>query len=245
MSYADPLRIALWSGPRNLSTAMMRSFGARSDTICMDEPFYAAYLALTGLDHPMRDEILKAHENDPAAVIKTIAHDPALAPIFYQKHMCHHMVDGIERDWMKHHSHAFLIRRPERVLASYAKKSQNISLDAIGFKQQYQIFEYVTTQLGQKPIVVDSDDILASPPKMLLDLCTALGIPYQSEMLCWKNGIHAEDGIWASHWYGAITQSTGFGKPTTDVPDLDQKFSAIAGAALPYYEALAAHKISL
>lgn len=243
MIYANPRRIALWSGPRNLSTAMMRSFGARTDTICADEPFYAAYLAITGFDHPMRNEILDAHENDPAAVIQSIAHTPCSAPIYYQKHMCHHMVDGIDRDWMRHISHAFLIRRPERVLASYAKKTQSVSLDVIGFAQQHQIFKYITEELGQKAIVIDSEDILANPSQMLQSLCTALDIPYQEQMLSWDSGIHEKDGIWAAHWYGAVIGSTGFGQAPEMLPSLPDEYAAIADAAMPYYEALATRKL--
>lgn len=243
MKYNNPRRIALWSGPRNLSTAMMRSFGARTDTMCADEPFYAAYLAITGLKHPMRNEILAAHENDPNMVIDMIAHAPADKPLFYQKHMCHHMVDSIDRDWMQHHIHAFLIRRPELVLASYAKKTESVSLDAIAFVQQYELFRHVTETLGQSAIVIDSDDILANPPKMLQSLCTALDIPYQREMLSWDSGIHAEDGIWASHWYGAVIGSTGFRQAPEMLPSLPDEYAAIADAAMPYYEALATRKL--
>lgn len=239
-----PIRIALWSGPRNLSTAMMRSFGARSDTVCIDEPFYAAYLAKTGLNHPMREAILAAHENDADTVIQNIAYAPSPAPIYYQKHMCHHMVDGIDRGWMAHVRHAFLIRHPMRVLASYAKKTEEVSLDAIGFQQQCAIFEHVTQNLGQKAIVIDSDDILANPGAMLQSLCAALGMEYQEAMLSWQSGIHSEDGIWASHWYGAVIGSTGFGKPTSDVPTLPPEYAAIAAEAMPLYEAMATHKIA-
>jgi hypothetical protein len=237
--YANPVRIALWSGPRNLSTAMMRSFGARRDTICADEPFYAPYLAITGLNHPMRDAILQAHENDPKKVAHSMAYTPAPAPIFYQKHMCHHMVPEIDRDWMGQMRNAFLIRHPAKVLASYANKMEDVSLEAIGFVQQAQLFDHVTNNLGQPAIVVDSDDILRDPPAMLAALCDALGIEYTNEMLSWQEGYQPQDGIWASHWYNAVIASTGFASPKKGAdltpPDLPKDYANIAEQALPLY----------
>lgn len=241
--FPDPVRIALWSGPRNLSTAMMRSFGARSDTICADEPFYAAYLAISGANHPMRSEILAHHENDPEKIAHAMAHAPAAAPIFYQKHMCHHMLPGIDRDWMAKMRNAFLIRHPAKVLASYAKKIENVSLEAIGFPQQAALFDYVTGALGQPPIVIDSDDILRNPAGMLAALCDALGIDYTDAMLRWQAGYHAEDGIWARHWYNAVIGSTGFAAPpkaqTAGPALLPDNYAHIAAEALPIY-----HKLS-
>ncbi|MEO1044037.1 MAG: HAD family hydrolase [Pseudomonadota bacterium] len=236
--YEKPLRIALWSGPRNLSTAMMRSFAARDDTICVDEPFYAPYLALTGLDHPMRDAILREHESDPGKVIHRLAHAPATRPIFYQKQMTHHMVDDIDRGWMGEVHHAFLIRHPARVMASYARKMETASLEAIGFPQQYELFHHVTGELGQPAIVIDSDDILHNPASMLQKLCTALEIDYQPTMLNWSSGVQPEDGIWASHWYDSIIQTTGFGAPPGDLPQLEGDYATIAEAALASYAPL-------
>ncbi len=242
--FDNPLRIALWSGPRNLSTAMMRSFSSRDDSICVDEPFYAAYLALTGLVHPMRDEILQAHENDPQRIIETIAYKPAKAPLYYQKHMCHHMIDDIDRGWMSEMRHAFLIRHPERVLASYAKKTQSVNLEAIGFQQQCEIFQHVTNDLGQAAIVIDSDDILQNPADMLLKLCSFLDIEYQDAMLTWPSGYHPEDGIWAKHWYKAVIESEGFGEPAGDLPKLPSEYAAIAEQAMPFYDIMTQHKIT-
>ncbi|MEM1133778.1 MAG: HAD family hydrolase [Pseudomonadota bacterium] len=234
----NPRRIALWSGPRNLSTAMMRSFATRNDTICIDEPFYAPYLALTGLNHPMRNEILATHEADPTKVIDQLAYQPAARPIFYQKQMTHHMVDSISRDWMGEVRHAFLIRHPARVMASYAGKMETASLDAIGFPQQHSLFQLVTEKLGQPAIIIDSDDILRDPASMLPKLCAALEIAYQPAMLHWTKGIQPEDGIWALHWYDAIIETTGFGSAPGKLPELSGDYAAIAEAAMEYYTPL-------
>lgn len=238
------VRIAMWSGPRNLSTAMMRSFGARGDTQCVDEPFYAAYLALTGVNHPMRDEILSAHPTDPDAIARELSEGPLTAAVSYQKHMTHHMVAGLPRSWMTLVRNAFLIRHPARVLASYARKMEAVSLTAIGFAQQVELFDFVVGELGQAPIVVDSDDILRDAPGVLRELCARLEISYEPAMLSWAPGPRPEDGAWAPHWYDAVWRSTGFGKPPGPLPALAGEFAPILEAALPLYERLAAFKLA-
>jgi len=236
-------RIAMWSGPRNLSTAMMRSFGARADTVCVDEPFYAAYLEMTGLNHPMRKEILARHQTDPLRVINEIVSASPPAPIVYQKQMTHHMVDGIPRQWMHQVSNVFLIRHPARVLASYAKKMEDVSLDAIGFAQQMELFTFVRNEIGQMPIVVDSDDILTNPKRVLSSLCRQLGIGFDDAMLSWAQGERAEDGAWAPHWYDAVFKSTGFGPLGKANPKLPAVYGDILAEALEIYETLASFRI--
>ena len=243
MSNNAIIRIAMWSGPRNLSTAMMRSFGARGDCFCIDEPFYAAYLALTGLEHPMRAEILDKHPSDAEEVARYLADGEVPAPLFYQKHMTHHMVDGIPRGWMKSVRHAFLIRRPERVLASYAKKVEAVSLEDIGFKQQAELFARAADERGEAPVVVDSDDILADPAGVLEKLCAGLGIAFTPAMLSWAPGPKPEDGAWAPHWYDAVWKSTGFAKPNPNMPDLPVELARIAEQATPFYEQVAVCKV--
>lgn len=239
-----PVRIAMWSGPRNLSTALMRSFGARADTHCIDEPFYAAYLKLTGLDHPMRAEILAAHDADPASVARHLAQWNPPAPIFYQKHMTHHMVAGVPRDWMRDVRHAFLIRHPARVLASYARKMESVSLEAIGFPQQAELFDVAARLTGAPPVVVDSDDVLDDPPAKLSALCEHLGIAFDPAMLSWTSGPKPEDGAWAPHWYDAIWSSTGFAPPSDKaLLVLPAELARVCDEALPIYERLAARKL--
>lgn len=237
------LRIAMWSGPRNLSTAMMRSFGAREDTVCVDEPFYAAYLDITGHDHPMRAEILARHETDPLRVIDEMVVAKPTAPIFYQKQMTHHMVEGIPRHWVKNVRNVFLIRHPARVLASYAKKMKTVSLEALGFAQQLELFNLVQTTTGEIPIVIDSDDILRAPRTALRSLCKQLDIVFDEAMLSWAPGRRAEDGAWAPHWYDAVFKSTGFGKANEEIPDLPASNEKILDEALEIYQALARFRI--
>lgn len=239
-----PVRIAMWSGPRNLSTALMRSFGARADAHCIDEPFYAAYLKLTGLDHPMRAEILAAHENDPDAVAHHLSQWPPPKPIFYQKHMTHHMVAGVPRDWMANVRNTFLIRHPARVLASYARKMEAVSLEAIGFPQQAELFDQASDLTGDAPIVIDSDDVLRDPARVLNALCAGVGIAYEPAMLSWAPGPKPEDGAWAPHWYDAIWSSTGFAAPEDKpLPNLPTDLARVCEQAMPIYERLAKFKL--
>ena len=242
---SEPVRIAMWSGPRNLSTTMMRSFGARADTACVDEPFYAAYLTATGIVHPMQEEILAAQSHDGAEVARqlTTAPVPGGKPIFYQKHMTHHMAPSIPRGWMTDVTNAFLIRDPARVLASYARKMDEVSLEAIGVPQQAELFDRVCQQLGKAPPVIDSDDILNDPPGMLRALCAALDIPYTDDMLSWPAGPKPEDGVWAPHWYDAVWQSTGFGEPKMHVMGLPSELMDLAEKARESHAAIAAHRL--
>ena len=225
-------RIAMWSGPRNLSTAMMYSFAARGDCAVSDEPFYAAYLTLTGLNHPMREEILASQPTDPNVVGASLAEDRSEA-IWYQKHMTHHMIDGVPRDWMHEVSHVFLIRHPARVIASYARKRERPTLEDLGFPQQKSLFQEV---VGEGALVVDSSDIRSSPNEMLETMCNELHIPFTERMLRWSTGGHKEDGVWAAHWYDAVHRSTGFDGAEGSVPDLPHEYAALLEAALPIYE---------
>lgn len=237
------MRIAMWSGPRNLSTAMMYAFAARGDCAVVDEPFYAAYLAATGLDHPMRDEILAAQPTDPAEVVARITgSNPGELPHFYQKHMAHHMVAGIPRDWMAGMVNVFLIRHPVRVVASYAKKREAPVLADLGFLQQAELFDHVKA-LGQRPVVIDSHDIRADPARSLKALCAAIGLEWTDRMLRWPPGGRPEDGVWAAHWYGAVHKSVGFSGAEGELPVLEPEYARLAEAAMPAYEKLRAERV--
>ena len=229
------MRIAMWSGPRNLSTAMMYSFGARDDFAVMDEPFYAAYLAQTGLDHPMRAEIIEAHETEPNKV--DLACRGEGTPHLYIKHMPHHMCDGFPMGWADGCVHVHLIRHPARVISSYAAKREAPTLEDIGFVQQQRIHD----QLGG--VVIDSTDIRADPETMLRKLCQAIDLEFDPAMLQWPAGPRKEDGIWANHWYGAVHRSTGFAGAEGEMPSLEPDMQRLMEAALPYYESMAAQKI--
>lgn len=237
--------IAMWSGPRNLSTAMMRSFGRRADCTAVDEPFYAAYLKATGLNHPMRDEILSDGETDPLVVAEQCLNFPPEGKIAYQKHMTHHMIEAFPTDWIAQVTNVFLLRDPARVLASYANKTDQVTAEDIGFHKQYELMQKVQELNGQTPIVIDSNDIRANPKEALTALCAAIGIPFSDKMLNWKKGQHEEDGVWGRHWYDAIWNSTGFaGADTRPMPELDGKLAQIEAEVRPLYEAMSKYKIA-
>ena len=243
----EPIRIAMWSGPRNISTAMMRSFGNRSDTAVIDEPFYAAYLAGTGIQHPLREESLAAQPTDWRKVVKTILGPvPDGKPIFYQKHMTHHMLPEFGRDWIAQCRNAFLIRAPEDVLASYTEKRSEVTLEDIGFVQQREIFEHEAEHLGEAPPVIDAADVLRDPKRTLSALCRALDIPFADQMLHWPPGRRATDGAWAPAWYDSVERSTGFVPPRPPVPfdSLRDDLKPIALAARPHYERLHRFRLS-
>jgi len=242
----DPVRIAMWSGPRNISTAMMRSFENRPDTAVSDEPFYAAFLKATGIDHPMRDESMASQPTAPRAVVKQILGSvPGGRPIWYQKHMTHHMVEGFPRDWIAGMRNAFLIRAPEDVLLSYTQKRENVTLDDIGFVSQRELFERESDRLGRPPPVLHADDVLEDPRGTLSALCTALGIPFSEKMLAWPAGRRATDGAWAPVWYASVERSTGFAAPRKPATrdQLPARLQAIADAARPHYQRLAAFRL--
>lgn len=233
----------MWSGPRNLSTAMMYSFAARGDCAVADEPFYAAYLAATGLDHPMRAEILASQPTDPAPVAAFCEGPfPQQQRHFYMKHMTHHMIAGFPLDWAKSCLNVFLIRHPARVIASYAQKRQGATLEDLGFERQAELYDEIAGW-GASPLVIDSTDIRAAPEQMLRKLCAAMGLDFTPSMLHWPPGGHASDGTWAAHWYGAVHRSSGFDAAEGPLPQLTGDFAALADAAQPYYERLAEHKL--
>ena len=244
--HQPPIRIAMWSGPRNISTAMMRSFGARADTAVVDEPFYAAYLVQTGLVHPMRDEVIASQPSDWRDVVAGLLGPvPGDKPVCYQKHMTHHMVPAFGRQWLAQVRNAFLVRDPAAVLASYALKRADATLADIGIVQQRELFEQEADRLGRAPPVVEGSDILAAPARVLAKLCAALAIGYDDAMLHWAPGRRDSDGVWAPAWYDAVEQSTGFERPASrNAAPLTIGLQRIADAARPHYEALARYKLA-
>ncbi|MBX2855227.1 MAG: HAD family hydrolase [Rhodobacteraceae bacterium] len=241
----------MWSGPRNLSTAMMRSFENRADCVVWDEPFYAAYLQRTGVAHPMQAEVIAAGEVDPAKVIARCVGEDADedlggARLHYQKHMTHHMLPEIDRGWIDRVANVFLVRDPLRVAASYAAKREIADLRDIGFVEQKELFDQVCNRLGAPPPVVDAGDIRTAPEAMLTKLCAAIGVAFEPVMLSWPAGPRDSDGAWAPHWYDAVNRSTEFAPPETGAPpQLPDAARRLADLARPYYEAMRRHAITV
>ncbi len=236
----------MWSGPRNLSTAMMRSFAQRADCQVWDEPFYAAYLVKTGLDHPMRNEIIADGIVEPGSVIEACIKNPeAPKTLFYQKHMTHHMYPGLDLSWIERVTNAFLIRSPERVLASYAKKRGSLVAGDLGYQKQLELFERISDQQGEAAIVIDSTDIRNAPQAMLSALCQRLEIDFDPMMLSWQSGPSPDDGIWGKHWYDSIWQSTKFAPPDWESEALPEHLQAICDEVLPDFKAVEKYKITV
>jgi hypothetical protein len=242
---SEALRIAMWSGPRNLSTAMMRSFGNRPDTFVSDEPFYGAFLKTSGARHPMREEVIAAMDCDWRSVARTLAGPvPDGSPVWYQKHMWHHMVGPVGHGDFAGFTHAFLIRAPARMIASYLRNREAAAFDDFGLERQAEFFEREAQRLGEAPPVIDASDVLADPERVLRALCARLGLAWDPAMLSWPPGRRATDGRWAPHWYQAVEASTGFGPPEGPLlPELPADAQRLADRCRPYYEHLAAQKI--
>jgi Sulfotransferase domain len=212
------IRIAMWSGPRNISTAMMRAWGNRHDTVVVDEPFYAYYLRATGKAHPGADEVITTGESDWRKVVALLTGRIANGKrIFFQKQMTHHLLPEIDREWLGGVTNCFLIRDPLEVISSYIKKRKDPALEDLGFVQQAEIFDFVRTRANAVPPVVDAKDVLQNPEDTLRLLCKAVGVEFSKSMLSWPPGLRDTDGIWAKHWYGEVAKTSSFQtyRPTT------------------------------
>jgi len=232
------VRIAMWSGPRNISTAMMRAFENREDTVVVDEPFYAYYLQATGLSHPMAQEIIRSQPTAWSVVAEALSVAPVSADVFYQKHMTHHMLREIDLSWTSNLKNCFLIRDPKPVVKSYSLKMDSVTQDDIGIIRQFELYEEISAITGQDMPVIDARQFLADPQSGLRRLCDQCAIPDSSKMLNWPEGRRETDGVWASHWYGAVENSTGF-QPATDAPiTLTAWQQKIADEANEYYQLL-------
>ncbi|MEV0717677.1 HAD family hydrolase [Asanoa sp. NPDC050611] len=230
------IRIAMWSGPRNVSTALMRSFGARADCAVVDEPLYAAYLAVTGLDHPGRADVLASQPTNWAEAVDRLR-QPSGKPVRYEKHMAHHLLPEVGRSWLAEVTNAFLIRDPAHVVASYAKVRGAPTLADLGYPQQVEIFR------AHGGPVLDSARLLQDPAGQLRKLCAELGIGFDEAMLSWPPGRRDTDGVWAPHWYAAVERSTGFAPYRPEPASVPDELAHLVVAARPHYEELAAHAL--
>ena len=242
----QPVRIAMWSGPRNISTAMMRSFENRGDCAVVDEPYYAHYLQQTRLDHPGIDEIIAAGETDWRRVAEFLTGPvPGGKNVYYQKHMTHHMLPHIGHDWFDAVTHVFLIRDPREVLASYLKSRPHATAEDIGVLQEAALHDEIVARTGTTPPVIDADEFLKAPEAHLRALCELLRIPFTERMLHWPAGPRASDGIWAPYWYGAVLKSTGFEPWHARDLAVAPEHRDVIDQCQPVYESLYAQRLSV
>ncbi len=239
-----PLRLAMWSGPRNISTALMRAWENRPDSVVWDEPLYGYYLDTTGIDHPGAAEVIAAQGSDAEAIIaRCIGDIPEGQNIFYQKHMTLHLLPQLDRSWLAKLDNCFLIREPEAVVASYSAVRDNLTLADIGFVQQAELFADVRRLSGRQPLVIDSREFLLNPRAMLEAICAHFDIDFVEEMLQWPDGPRDSDGVWARHWYDSVWQSTGFAAYRDRTYQLTAQEQEIASAARPFYEDLHQYRL--
>ncbi len=234
----------MWSGPRNISTAMMRAWGNRADTWVVDEPFYAHYLQTTGAAHPVAAEVIAAGETDWRKVVAALTSEvPHGRRIFYQKQMTHHLLPGIGREWLREVTNCFLIRDPREVMASYLKKNHEPTAEDLGFPQESKLFALVQAETGRTPPVLDARDVLENPEGALRLLCAAVGVDFSERMLSWPPGLRETDGVWAKHWYGEVELTTGFrARPRAEV-EIPGHLQAVLAECEEIYARLYEHRL--
>ena len=239
-----PVRIAMWSGPRNISTAMMRAWENRPDTAVVDEPFYAFFLAASGLDHPAREEVIASQPTDWRAVVEGLLGPvPGGRPVFYQKHMTHHVLPQMGLDWLAGVTNCFLVRHPREMVASYVETRSEPTLEDLGYVQQAGLLDRVADRLGSAPTVVDARDVLSDPRGVLSALCGRLGVPFSEAMLAWPPGPRATDGVWAPHWYASVQRSTGFMPYRPSRKPVPAHLENLVEQSLAYYQRLSKYRI--
>jgi len=236
------INIFMWSGPRNISTALMRSFENRTDTRVYDEPFYSYYLKNTNLDHPMKDEIINAYPVDENEVINLITKNDDNYKIFYQKHMTHHILDETNLEWLNKGLNCFLIRDPAKVIVSYIKKNTLRSIKDVGFEKLYKIFKLLNLK---KPIVINSDYLLENPEKYLKILCQKLNLSFDKKMLNWPKGYRDTDGIWSKVWYQDVVSTTTFNSYSNKEYKVPKDFENIYKECQKIYEEINQYSIKI
>jgi Sulfotransferase domain len=236
----------MWSGPRNISTAMMRSWSNRTDTFVVDEPFYAFYLNATGKRHPGVDEVIVRGETDWRKITAQCGRGlsaPIGTRIFYQKQMTHHLLPEVDRDWLGSVTNCFLIREPSEVICSYIKKNDDPNLEDLGFVQQVEIFNWVRHHTSSTPPVIDARDVLQDPRRLLRLLCEAIGVEFDEAMLSWSPGLRETDGVWAKHWYGEVARSTSFQPYQPKNERVPERLRAIHDHCRECYDRLYAYRL--
>ena len=236
------INLFVWSGPRNISTALMRSFENRKDTKVYDEPFYAYYLKKTNLNHPMKDEIIDHYHTNEDEVINLITKEDNKYKIFYQKHMTHHILDETRLDWINKGRNCFLIRDPAKVIVSYLKKNTLQSIQDVGFKKLYEIFKLLNSK---DPIIINSDYLLENPEKYLKILCQKLNLDFDQNMLNWPKGYRDTDGIWSKVWYQDVISSTTFNTKNSKEYIVPKTYENIYKECLDIYEEINKYAIKV
>ena len=234
----------MWSGPRNISTAMMRAWENRTDCTVIDEPFYPHYLQFTGIDHPMADDIISHYPTDLDTALSLVKNIPDTG-LIYQKQIITHMLEHIPLDWIADVSNLFLIRHPAYMVSSYSMKREQLTPDDFGYPLLEKVFDVASSVTKQRPIVVDSTQFLGNPSAYLKHICQHLNIDFQDTMLSWPKGTRSTDGIWEAHWYDSVKKSSGFGKPRTTMPTLNTQQQNVVDACMPHYNALKQHALLL
>ena len=238
------MRIAMWSGPRNISTAMMRSWASRADTVVVDEPFYAFYLKQTGKEHPGADEVVAGGQTDWRIVVEQLTGPiPSGKKIFFQKQMTHHQLPEVDRRWLGAVTNCFLIRDPAEVIASYIKKNDDPTLEDLGFVQQCEIFDWVRDRTNAAAPVIDAKDVLQNPERILRLLCDAVGVEFDRAMLSWPPGLRDTDGVWAKHWYAEVARSTSFQPYQAKNDVVPERLRDIHDRCRECYERLYEHRL--
>lgn len=243
-----PVRVAMWSGPRNISTAMMRSWGSRPDCAVSDEPLYGHYLSWLPphrrAGHPAADAVIRAMDCDAASVATTLTGPvPGGKPVWYQKHMAHHLTPGMDLDWIHGLTNCFLVREPAAMINSFIKVIPNPTPEDLGLPQQVALFERIRAATGQTPPVIDSADVLRDPRGTLGWLCMRTGVPFDDAMLSWAPGPRPEDGVWAPHWYAGVERSTGFEPYKEKNEPVPDRLTGILERCRSLYARLAGHRV--
>ena len=234
----------MWSGPRNISTALLRSWGNRPDTLVNDEPLYGAFLSETGYDHPVAAEIIDHYETDWSKVVAGLTGEiPGGKSIYYQKHMAHHLLPGMDREWVLKLDNCFLLREPREMLTSLIKILPEPGVADTGLPQQLEIFRMVEAQLEKAPPVLGSRDVLEAPERLLGLLCEELGVEFSPSMLSWPPGRRDTDGIWAPHWYGEVEKSTSFRPYKAKDEEVPGKFRDVLRECMEIYQVLYEYRL--
>jgi len=234
--------VACWSGPRNISTALMRSWSSRKDTYVTDEPFYAYYLKETQINHPMHEKIINHYFSDYDKIVnQLLSKVPNQKIIWYQKHMAHHLIDLNKIDWIKECENCILLRHPKEVISSYTAKNKLNSISELGYPQQFEIVKFLK-ESNQRFKIIDSADLLKNPKKVLFDWCESINIKFDESMLEWEKGSHPNDGIWGQHWYSNVIETTGFKKYQKKDISIENKYDSIYNDSMEYYNYLKGFK---